>query len=157
MDTTTTDDPTDDPTARTARTTGDPTARTAEPRLRTVLLTNATTSGAGGLAALIAGGPVDSLLGTDATGWVRVAGAGLVVFAVFVALVARASTATLRRETPVISLGDAAWVVGSAVTIALGWYSTGGAVVMAAVGAMVGGFGITQVVLARRLSSDSDD
>jgi hypothetical protein len=145
MDTTT--------TAHTPTTADDHAGRTAEPRLRTVLLTNATTSGAGGLAALIAAGPVDSLLGTDATGWVRVAGGGLVVFAVLVALVARASTATLRRETPVISLGDAAWVVGSAVTIALGWYSTGGAVVMAVVAAMVGGFGVTQAVLARRLRS----
>ena len=145
------------PTRTTAHTTDEHASRKAEPRLRAVLLTNATTSGAGGLAALIAGGPVDSLLGTDAVGWVRAVGGGLVAFAVLVALAARGSTATVRREAPVISLGDAAWVVGSVVTIALGWYSTGGAVLMAVVAAMVGGFGVAQAVLARRLHSDSDD
>jgi hypothetical protein len=103
---------------------------------------------------VIVGGPVDSLLGTDATAWVRVVGDGLVVFALFVTLVANGSARTLRRETPAISIGDVAWVIGSVVTIALGWYSTGGAVVMGLVAAMVGGFGLTQLVLGQRLGSD---
>lgn len=125
-----------------------------ESRLRRVLTTNATTSGLGGLAAVVAGGPVGSLLGTDSTTWVRLVGAGLVAFAVFVALVARAPVSRLAREVPAISAGDMAWVVGTAVTIALGWYSTRGAVVMGLVGAMVGTFGVAQLVLARHLQSD---
>ena len=123
-------------------------------RLRLVLATNATTSGLGGLAALCAGGPVDSLLGTDDTAWVRVVGAGLVVFSAIVALVARSTSARLTPASLMVSAGDAAWVVATAVTIVLGWYSTLGAIVMATVGVAVGSFGVAQSVLARRLRSD---
>lgn len=125
-----------------------------ESRLRLVLTTNAVTSGLGGLAALALGGPVDSVLGTDAVGWVRVVGAGLVAFAAFVAFVSRSRRARLVREVPIISAGDLAWVAGTMVTIALGWYSASGNVVMGAVAAMVGAFGLTQAVLVRRLRSD---
>lgn len=125
-----------------------------EARLRLVLATNAATSGLGGLAALAVGGPVDSLLGTDGTGWVRLVGAALLAFAAFVLWVSRSSTGRLGKETPLISLGDICWVVGTIVSITLGWYSAAGAVVMGLVGAMVGTFGVTQLVLARRLRSD---
>ena len=139
-------------------TTGTTTAGATDPatesRLRFVLATNATTSGLGGVAAVALGGPVDSLLGTGAVGVVRLVGAGLVLFAAFLAFVARSPRSRLVREVPMISAGDLAWVAGTAVTIALGWYSRTGTAVMGAVAAMVGAFGVTQAVLVRRLRSD---
>ena len=125
-----------------------------ESALRRVLLTNATTSGLGGLAAVVAGGPVADLLGVDRVGWVRVTGAGLVAFAAFVTWIARSPRTLLAKEAPVISVGDVTWVAGTVVTIALGWYSRAGAIVMGVVGAMVGAFAATQAVLARRLCAD---
>ncbi|MFW2335328.1 hypothetical protein [Ilumatobacter sp.] len=127
---------------------------TGESRLRLVLNTNATTSGLGGLAALLLGGPVDDLLGTGDVPWVRLVGAGLVLFAAFVAWTARASRARLIRDTPAISVGDAAWVIGTVATIALGWYTTSGVVVMGLVGVMVATFGTMQALLMRQLRSD---
>jgi hypothetical protein len=124
-----------------------------EPTLRLVLRTNATTSGLGGLSALVAGGPVDDLLGTGQVGLVRLVGAGLVLFALGVLVVSRLDRGGLIRHVPGISLGDATWVVGSVVAIGLGWFSTGGAVIMAAVAVMVGVFGIEQAVLVRRLGA----
>lgn len=123
----------------------------AEPVLRRVLALNATTSGLGGLTAIILGGPIGDLLGVDRTGWIRLVGAGLVAFSAFVLVTARSSTRVLRAETPVISAGDAAWGVGTVVTITFGWYSATGAMVMAVVGAAVGALGVTQMVLVRRL------
>ena len=128
--------------------------RSTESVLRRVLLTNATTSGLSGLAALSAGGPVSDLIGVERIGWVRVVGAGLLAFAAFVVWIATSPPARLSKEAPAISVADAAWVVGTVATIALGWYSTRGAVVMGLVGAVVGVFGATQAVLAHRLRSD---
>lgn len=127
---------------------------TPESTLRLVLRANAATSGLGGLTALLAGGATAELLGTGDTTWVRIVGAGLVAFAVFVAVIASSSTKRLRQEVPVISAGDLAWVVGTIATIALGWYSTRGALAMGAVGAMVGAFAVTQARFVRRLGSD---
>lgn len=124
-----------------------------ETALRAVLTTNAATSGASGAVAMVLAGPVDSMLGTEATVWVRLVGAGLVAFAAVVLLIAHGPAGRLERVTPAVSAGDAAWVIGSIVTIALGWYSTGGAAVMAMVAAMVGTFGIAQAVLVHRLRS----
>jgi len=140
----------------TTRTTNTNTSRAtaAETTLRRVLTVNATTSGLGGLAALVFGGAVGDLLGVDRIGWVRIVGVGLVAFAAFVLFVARSSAEILRAETPTISVGDAAWVGGTVVTIALGWYSTTGAVVMVVVGLVVGALGATQMTLVRRLRSD---
>jgi len=125
-----------------------------EPRLRLVLTANATTSGLGGLAALLLGEPTAALLGTDEVLWVRLLGAGLVAFAAFVARTARAPRPRLIRDVPSISAGDAAWVFGTIVTVTLGWYSTSGVVVMGLVGTMVATFGTMQAILVRRLRSD---
>ncbi len=123
-----------------------------ERRLRLVLRSNALTSGLGGLIALAAPGWLDELLGTGRPGWIRLVGAGLVAFAGFVALTSRASTLRLARVAPLISLADAAWVAGSVLTIAAGWYSTSGAVLMASVGVMVGAFSIAQAILSKRVA-----
>ncbi len=130
---------------------------TDETNLRRTLVTNASTSGGGGAAALLFGGPVDALLGTGSTPWVRVVGAGLVAFALFVALTAKATTSWLLAATPWISGGDLMWVTGTVVTIRLDWYSAAGAVVMALVGAMVGAFGVAQATLFRRLRTQRSD
>lgn len=122
-----------------------------ERRLRRVLLANAGTSSLGGLTALLAAGPVDELLGADSIGWVRIVGVGLVAFAAVVVFVARSSRRTLQAEAPVISVGDLAWVVGTVVAIGAGWFSTAGATAMAGVAALVGGFGLAQWTLARRM------
>lgn len=127
-----------------------------ESTLRLVLRTNATTSGLGGLIALVAAGRVDDLLGTGQVGFVRLVGAGLVLFAIGVALVSRFDRRGLLRHVPGISIGDASWVIGSGVAIALGWFSTSGAIVIAVVAAMVGVFGIEQAMLVRRLGAGDD-
>ena len=124
-------------------------------RLRLVLAANATTSALGGLAALAAGDRVDRWLGTGHPGWVRVIGVGLVGFAVCVAALSRANAEELRRWTPEVSLADAGWVVGSVATIIAGWYSTGGAVVIAILAAGVGGFAVAQTRLGPRSSDDA--
>lgn len=124
---------------------------TAERHLRTVLRVNATTSGAGGATALVAGGAVADLLGVEQIGWVRLVGAGLVAFALVVAWVSSGPIDRLRRETSAISAGDIAWVTASATTIALGWYSTLGAIAIASVALVVGILGSLQLVLWRGL------
>jgi hypothetical protein len=126
----------------------------AESHLRRVLLLNASTSGLGGLAALVAGRQVAELLGTGHVPWVRLVGAGLLGFAAFVLSTALASRARLRRDTPSISAGDAIWVLGTIATVALGWYSTVGAAVMGLVAAMVATFGTLQLRFVRRMPSD---
>jgi hypothetical protein len=117
----------------------------AERRLRTVLGLNATSSLIGGLVALLAAGWTADTLGVDTTGWVRLIGAGLVVFALDVGLLARTSTATLRRWTPAVSAGDAAWVVATVVLLALGAFSGAGVVIAVALGLAVADFGLLQM------------
>ncbi len=117
-----------------------------------VLRANATTSGFGGLAAAIAPGPIDDVLGTGQEGWVRLIGIGLVAFAALVVATSRFDRAELAKAVPGISLGDGSWVIGTVVAIALGWFSTSGAVAMGLVGVMVGMFGVEQAVLVRSMS-----
>ena len=122
-------------------------------RLRLLLRTNATTSGIGGVIAAAAPGPLDDLLGTGQPGWVRLVGIGLVLFAAVVIATARLDVGRMRNVVPAISAGDISWVVGSVAAIALGWFSTGGAVIIGVVALMVGTFGAMQLVLLRRLGA----
>src|SRR5215213_9812940 len=86
--------------------------RAAQPeqRLRTVLGLNAATSLATGVAGLAAAGWWSDRLGVDSPGWTRLVSAGLVLFAIGVALVARAPAEPLRRLAAVVSVTDLAWV-----------------------------------------------
>jgi len=127
-----------------------PTRRLVQ-RLRNTLRVNATTSLLGGLAAAGVPGTLDRLLGTGHPGWVRLVGVGLAVFAIDVLVVAGATAATLRRWTAPIVAADVAWVLATGVTIAAGWYSTRGAVLVGAVGAMVAAFAIRQHSSLREL------
>jgi hypothetical protein len=129
----------------------DSSPRSPDALLRIVLRTNATTSGLGGAIAAVAPGPVDEILGTGQQGWVRLVGIGLVLFAGVVVATSRLDVGQMRRIVPAISAGDGSWVVGSVLAIALGWFSTGGAVVSALVAVMVGAFGIAQALLVHEL------
>jgi hypothetical protein len=119
-------------------------------QLRLVLTANATTSGLAGLTTLVAGERIDEWLGTGRPVWVRVVGAGLVVFGLAVITLSRSSERHLRRWVPVVSLADLAWVAASVATIVAGWYSTSGAVVIGVVAAIVGTFAVTQIRLLGR-------
>jgi hypothetical protein len=116
-------------------------------QLRLVLTINATTSGVAGLTALVAGEHVARLLGTGHAGWVRIVGGGLAVFALAVLAVSRSDDQQLRRWVPAVSAADASWVAASIATVLLGWYSASGAVIVAAMAAMVATFAIAQVRL----------
>lgn len=129
-------------------TTTTPTTTTTK-RLRQALMFNAEFSAISGIAALVAGSPIANLLGIEQVWLIRLLGAGLLVFALSVFLVSRSDDKTLRAGSLEISLADLGWVIGTAVVIALGWLSTTGAIVMAAVAALVLGFGIAQLAFRR--------
>jgi uncharacterized membrane protein len=125
-------------------------------KLRLVLTANATTSGLGGLTALLAGERVDDWLGTAHPGWVRVIGAGLVAFAAAVIALSRSDVDRLRRWVPVVSLADGGWVAASVATIIAGWYSNTGAAIVGVVAAAVGTFAVTQTWLVRTRTMNRD-
>ncbi|MGD9753141.1 MAG: hypothetical protein AB7W59_19275 [Acidimicrobiia bacterium] len=147
--------PTDDiPTGRTGAVTP---ASAAEHRparwLRCVLAVNAATSAVTGALALSAGRATADALGTGAVTVVRVLGAGLLLFALDVALLAsgRLRRPTLAHGALAVAALDAAWVAGSiAVVLGAELSGTGRAVVaVQAIG--VADFAALQVVLARRI------
>lgn len=116
--------------------------------LRTVLRINAATSLPTGLLALVAAPWVGDVLGVEATLLIRLVGAGLVVFAVDVLLVAASDrVASLAK---LVSAADIAWVAGTLVLVAAGAFSALGTALMLAVAAVVGALGITQLRLGSR-------
>lgn len=125
-------------------------ARRSTQRLRNTLRINTATSFTGGFAAATATGPVSRLLGIDTTVWVRLVGIALCGFAVAVIVIAGSRTSRLLRWSPAITAMDTAWVAGSIVTIAVGWYSASGAVAVGLVAAAVGALAIRQAIFLRR-------
>jgi hypothetical protein len=123
--------------------------RLAAQRLRNTLRLNSVTSGLGGAFAVAAPTVLDGWLDTGRAGWVRAIGAGLVLFAGMVFVVAGTRMSRLLRWTPFIVAGDLAWVVASAATIAVGTYSTVGTVVIGGVAAMVAVFAVRQAITWR--------
>ena len=119
--------------------------------LRLVLRANAATSAVAGGVATAVPHWLDELLGTGHPAWIRVVGLGLLLFALEVLTVSRAERPHLVSGTRAIVVADTAWVVATVVTIALGWYDTTGAVVMAVAGLGVADFAVAQHVLRRRL------
>ncbi|WP_395154625.1 hypothetical protein [Ilumatobacter sp.] len=120
-------------------------------RLRFVLRINAANSIVFG--ALMAAMPetVDDVLGTARPGWIRLVGLGLVGFAAFVGWLSTASPKVLKKLVPQVVLGDVGWVVGSVVTVLLGWYSGAGNVTVLAMAVAVDAFAALQWWLWRRL------
>lgn len=127
-------------------------SRSAATSLRIVLMTNALSSGAVGVVALVAPGTVDELLGTGRDGWIRlIGGVGFLVFAVAVFELARAPITTRARWAPLVSTFDTAYVIGTILAIVAGWFSTTGNWVMALTALLVTDFAIGQVWFARRV------
>lgn len=124
---------------------------TAEGRLRGVLALNGMTSLAAGVVALVATSWAADVLGVDRPGWIRLVGAGLVLFAVDVALVARSRAGVLRRHAATVSAADAAWVAATIVLVALGAFSTRGAVVASIAALALADFATLQLVFRGRV------
>jgi hypothetical protein len=118
-------------------------------QLRIVLTANAITSGLAGLGAVVAGESIADWLDSAHAGWVRVVGAGLVVFAFAVVALSRSNEQHLRRWVPAVSAADAAWVAASVATIVAGWYSTRGAITIGVMAAVVAAFALAQMQLVR--------
>lgn len=110
-------------------------ADTAAVRLRTVLLANAATSLAAGVVGLVATSALVDELGLRSTGWTRLVSAGLVLFAVDVALGARSRH--LRATALASSIADLAWVAATIVVLATVDLTGAGRVVAAVVGLAV--------------------
>jgi hypothetical protein len=132
------------PTTSLSRTTG------AAARLRLVLLTNAGTSAAAGLAAVVAPGAVGDLLGIAHTGWVRAVGAGLVLFALDIVLGVRSSR-YLANTALITSVADLAWVVGTVAVVAAGDLTTTGRVLAVVMGIGVLDFALLQLWFRRAI------
>lgn len=124
-------------------------------RLRRVLNANAVFSLTGGVAALAAAPWISDEFGVDHVALTRAIGAGLVLFALFVAWVARQPEDVVRRETLAISAGDATWVLASIVVVASDILTTSGVVVTLLIAMAVGDFGIMQFLLRRSSRNDS--
>lgn len=124
------------------------TALTTAPALRTdlrlLLRVDAALCAATGLLAALAAGPLADLLGTSSTA-VRVVGVALVVWALDLALLARASARVVRRTAVAAGVGNLAWEVASIALVAAGAFSAVGAVVVLLVAAVVGGLGLLQL------------
>ena len=120
-------------------------------RLRRVLRVNAANSFVAGLLLAAAPTRIDELLDTGHPGWIRVVGIALLPFAALCAWLSSTSIDELRRTTPLIVAGDFAWVVASVATVLLGWYSTGGAVAVLVMAAVVDVFALLQWSAWRKL------
>ena len=130
--------------------TSTPAASTPERRLRAVLTANAFTSTVLGLIGVIAVDPVSELLGVEQVWLVRLVSVGLILFGIAVGLTARMSTERLTAGALPVSLADWSWVGATAVVIALGTFSTSGAVIMGLIGLGVADVAILQLVFRRR-------
>jgi hypothetical protein len=85
---------------------------------------------------------------------VAVVAAGLIVFAVDVALVAGRARGSLRTATALITALDLAWVAATVVVVAVASLTTFGVVVAVGVGIGVLDFALAQAWLRRRLAVD---
>jgi hypothetical protein len=129
---------------------GQPVAR----RLRQVLGANAATSLLAGAAGLVAAGWWSEELGIPSSAWIRVVSAGLVVFALEVAVVAARRGSRLVAGAAVISALDLAWVAGTVAVLTLVDLTTTGRVVAIAQGIGVLGFAGLQLWLRSRLAAE---
>ncbi len=123
-------------------------------RLRLLLNANAVFSLTGGMSAVAAAPWISEEFGIDDVAITRAIGAGLVLFAAFVAWVARQPELVVRRNTLAISAGDAVWVIASVVAVATGILTTLGVVVTLLIAAAVGDFGTMQFLLRRSTQGD---
>ena len=125
----------------------------AERRLRTVLRLNAASSAAAGVAMTVAPDTIDVVLQTGQAGWVRAVGLSLLPFSLVVAWLSTSTVDRLRAMTPTIVVADTGWVVGSLVTVALGWYSGAGIALVVGMAAVVDLWAVLQWSAWRRLAT----
>jgi hypothetical protein len=120
--------------------------------LREALIANAMFSVATGAVMIIAGGSVASFLGIEASWMVRLVGAGLLPFAVAVAVSARPQNLAARSAFA-ISAADFVWVLASMVLVLFrpDLLSPAGTISVAVVAVIVTGFASVQVIGVRRL------
>ncbi len=114
-------------------------------RLRTVLRLNAGFSAIGGLIALIAASWVSDGAGIDHVTLTRIVGAGLILFAIDVLLLARASEARLVRDSLLVSVADLSWVAASMVVLAVVDLTRAGVVGTVLVALVVADFAAAQL------------
>lgn len=125
-------------------------ATTGTAPLRTLLRADAALCAGTGLLAAAAAPAVADLLGPDVgTTVLRVVGLALVLYALDLALVARAGDRWQRPVALVAGAGNVAWVAATAVLVGLGAFSATGAAMALAVGAVVGGLGVLQLRACR--------
>lgn len=127
----------------------------AEGRLRIVLAANATTSFMCGAAGLVAAEHWSDTLGIDSTTWIRIVAAGLVLFAIDVALVAARAKGRLATAALAVSIGDLAWVAATGVALATVDFTTTGAVLAVVVAVGVLDFALLQLWFRRRVLAGS--
>ena len=120
--------------------------------LRRVLAVNATTSGVAGIAGLVAASWWSDTLGIPSVGWIQLIGAGLVVFAIEVALVAARATKALASAALAISMADLAWVIGTGVVLATVDLTTTGWILAVVMGIGVADFALLQLWFRSRLA-----
>lgn len=125
--------------------------------LRAVLAVNAATSLSAGLVTAFAPNTISELFDltqTRADLIVRTIGIGLCVFAVDVAVTAiRDRTATIKRDTTLISAVDIAWVIATVIVLATVDLSAAGRSIAVVMGIGVAAFAALQLGLRRHLST----
>ena len=128
-----------------------PATTTASPqdRLRTVLKADAVVTAAVGAVALLAAEPLAEEMGTTTV--LRVVGAALVLVGVDLALLARLSGRRLALAGTVVGELALAWVLGTAVVLALGLASPVGAALLVGVAAVTAWFGVTELKLVKAI------
>lgn len=114
----------------------------SERPLRSVLATNAVFSGLAGAVLAATAGPIADRVGVDPAWPVRAVGLALMVFALDVALVARAPQRWLVRGGKAILGADVAWLAGTAAVLAAGWFSPFGVGAALVTASVVAGFAI---------------
>lgn len=136
-------------TTITAPSTATTSPASAASRLRTVLAVNAATSLAGGLVGLAATDRLVEELGLQSAGWTRLVSAGLVLFAIDVALGARSRhLATTALLTSVL---DVAWVAATVAVLATVDLTGIGQLVAVVMGVAVLDFAVAQLWFRSRL------
>ncbi len=122
-------------------------------RLRAVLATNAATSFLFGSAGLVAAPLWSDTLGIDSVGWIRLVSAGLVLFAVDVALVASRARASLPTAALAVSVADLAWVAATGVALATISFTATGWILAVVIAAGVFDFALLQLWFRGRLTA----
>lgn len=122
-------------------------------KLRLVLRINAFFSLACGVVAVVAAGWVSRELGIDHVVITRLIGIGLVGWFVLVRWIAASEPERLLRETPLVSLGDLLWVIGTVVVLVAGILTELGFGLAVAAGLVVADLGVIQMVLLAKATA----